>query len=181
MESPKTVASHLPRPFFSSSPSAGWFCFRKKLTVIGIIGKTHGVSSATKPHAMASRTRPQMDLPSPGAGSFAPSAAAGSAAETTGRPSPAGRVTSSVQSSGGMQFWSLQACHSMVTGTVTALPCSSSTFCAMTTGLPHVPISMPKTSSKPLCTSDTRYGSPTSRTRSPASIVKIVPLGPLTP
>src|SRR5438270_2162061 len=28
-------------------------CFRKKLTVIGIIGKTHGVTSETSPHAAA--------------------------------------------------------------------------------------------------------------------------------
>ena len=55
MKIPKKAARNLPLLFPAFSASSPEFFFRKKLTVIGIIGKTHGVRSITSPHPIALR------------------------------------------------------------------------------------------------------------------------------
>ena len=78
IDSPKKLAIIRPRdellrtpfPPAVTSPDASsrawlcWLCFKKKDTVIGTIGKTHGVSNATKPQIIASIITPHIDLSS---------------------------------------------------------------------------------------------------------------------
>ena len=56
MNNPYIPARNRPRALFSEP-------FRKKETVIGTMGKTHGVRSAAKPHRMASSIMPQSEPP----------------------------------------------------------------------------------------------------------------------
>ena len=89
---------------------------RKYDTVIGTIGKTHGVSSAANPQRIASMIRAQSPL-LPTA-SFAAGAAvsvagvAGAASMAASAAVPSGRVIVSSVSSGGMQLVSSQIIHS---------------------------------------------------------------------
>ena len=66
-KNPSSVRAPVPRttmivPEYTSASSTGlvWFfsdCLRKKLTVIGIIGKTHGVTSDTAPQKIPASTK----------------------------------------------------------------------------------------------------------------------------
>ena len=84
---------------------------RKKETVMGTMGKTQGVTSATSPNAIAWRMIPQRE--GDGSGSSGPAASA-----TVTGPSP--RVNSNDSSSGGKQEVPSQTCHSTVALTMAA-------------------------------------------------------------